>query len=58
MILYIIYNADLLEMLVLLLKEDSVIYINDAIAIAFGKDFHETTQALKCMIEREDGGLA
>ena len=57
MILYIIYNADLLEMLVLLLEEDSVGYINDAIAITFSKDFHEMTQALECMMEREDGGL-
>ena len=57
MILYIIYNADLLEMLVLLLEEDSVRYIDDAITIAFSKDFHEMTQALKCMMEREDGGL-
>ena len=58
MILYIIYNADLLEMLVLLLEEDSVGYINDAIAITFSKDFHEMTQALKRIMEREDGGLA
>jgi len=57
-ILYIIYNADLLEMLVLLFEEDSVGYVDDAIAIAFSKDFHETTQALKRMMEREDGGLA
>ena len=58
MILYIIYNADLLEMLVLLLEEDSIGYIDDAIAIAFSKDFHEMTQAPKCMMEREDRGLA
>jgi hypothetical protein len=57
MILYIIYNADLLEMLVLLLEEDSVGYVDDAIAIAFGEDFYETTQALKHIMEREDGGF-
>ena len=57
MILYIIYNADLLEMLVLLLKEDSVSYVDDTIAIAFSKDFHTTMQALKHMMERDEGGF-
>ena len=57
MILYILFNADLLEMLALQLMEDSVGYVDDAITIAFGEDFHETTQALKHMMERDDGGF-
>ena len=57
MILYIIYNADLLEMLVLLLEEDSISYVDDTIAIAFGEDFHTTMQALKHMMERDEGGF-
>jgi len=58
MILYILYNADLLEMLVLLNKEDSIGYVDDAIAIATGDDFYESTQTLAHAMTREDGGLA
>ena len=47
MILYIIYNADLLDMLALLEGEDSIRYVDDAIAIAFGEDFYATMQTLK-----------
>ena len=59
MILYILFNADLLEMLALQLMEDSVGYVNDAIAIAiaFGEDFHKMTRALKHMMERDDRGF-
>ena len=57
MILYIIYNADLLEMLVQLLHEDSVGYVDNVIVVAIGKDFHATTAALKNMMEREDGSF-
>ena len=47
MILYVIYNADLLDMLALLEGEDSIRYVDDAIAIAFGEDFYVTTQTLE-----------
>ena len=57
MILYIIYNAGLLEMLVRLLNEDSVSYVDDVIAVAIGEDFHATTAALESMMEQEDGGF-
>ena len=57
MILYVIYNADLLDMLALLEGEDSIRYVDDAIAIAFGKDFYMTTQTLERMMNREDGGF-
>ena len=51
MILYIIYNADLLEMLVQLLNEDSVSYVDNVIAVAIGEDFHATMAALENMME-------
>jgi hypothetical protein len=57
MILYILYNADLLEILAILIKEDSIGYVDDVIAIAFGKDFQETTRMLAHMMNREDGGF-
>ena len=57
MILYIIYNADLLDMLALLEGEDSIGYVNNAIVIAFSKDFYATTQTLERMMNREDGGF-
>ena len=57
MILYIIYNADLLKMLALLNNEDSIGYIDDAIAITTGINFYEITQTLVCMMTREDRGL-
>jgi hypothetical protein len=41
MVLYILFNADLLEILALLMKEDSVGYVDDAIAIAFRMRPHE-----------------
>ena len=58
MVLYILFNADLLEWLALLDGEDSIGYIDDAMVIAFSKDFHETTAMLVCMMTRIDGGLA
>ena len=57
MIIYILYNADLLEMLALLLKEDSIGYIDDAISIAFREDFYGMTQTLSQIINREDRGF-
>ena len=58
MVLYILFNADLLEWLALLDDEDSIGYVNDAMVIAFGEDFHETTAMLEYMMTRIDGGLA
>ena len=57
MILYVIYITDLLDMLALLEGEDSIGYVDDAIAIAFGEDFYATTQTLERMMNREDGGF-
>ena len=44
-------------MLVLLEGEDSIGYVDNAITITFGKDFYATTQTLKQMMNREDGGF-
>ena len=57
MILYVIYNTDLLDMLALLEGEDSIGYVNDAITIAFSEDFYVTMQTLEWMMNREDGGF-
>jgi ribonuclease HI len=58
MILYIIFNADLLELIAILQDEDAIGYVDDAIAVAFGSDFYETTQMLAHMMIREDGGFS
>jgi len=56
MILYIIYNADLLE-IAANAKEDSLGYVNDAMAIACAKTFKKTAKILRSFMEREDGGF-
>ena len=58
MVLYILFNADLLEWLALLDNEDSIGYVNDTMVITFGEDFHKTTAMLVHMMTRIDGGLA
>ena len=57
MVLYILYNADLLEAIALLLNEDSVSYIDDAIAVTFGKDFYETVRILMHTMNRENSSF-
>ena len=56
MLLYIIYNADLLEAL-RRLEEDAIGYVDDALVIASAKTFKQTTRALKNFMERREGGL-
>ena len=58
MLLYILFNADLLECLALLNDEDAIGYVDDAMAIAFGNNFEETTTILKRMMTRDVGGFA
>jgi len=56
MIIYILYNADLL--IILEDKdEDAIGYVDDAILIAIGNTFQETVEKLKEMMEREGGGF-
>ena len=57
MLLYILYNADLLDVPDDPNTEDAIGYVDDIALIATGTDFEETTQRLKDMMTREDGGL-
>ena len=56
MLLYILYNADLLE-----LPdndfEDAIGYVDDIAILATGTDFKETTQRIETMMVKEGGGL-
>ena len=57
MLLYILYNADLLDVPDNPLAEDAIGYVDDIALIATGTGFEETTQRLTDMMTREDGGL-
>jgi ribonuclease HI/endonuclease/exonuclease/phosphatase family metal-dependent hydrolase len=57
MLLYIIYNADLLDLPDDLDNEDALGYVDDIALLAIGNDFEETKTRLKQMMEKEDGGL-
>ena len=57
MLLYILYNADLLEIPDNELKEDALGYVDDIALLAIGEDFKESTQRLKTMMTKEEGGL-
>ena len=57
MLLYIIYNADLLEIIDDERKEDAIGYVDDIAILVRGADFTETTQRLKALMTKEDGGL-
>ncbi len=56
MILYILYNADLLE-IIGNDDEDALGYVDDIALVAIGNDLEETTKKLKHMMMKEDGGL-
>ena len=56
MLLYILYNADLLEAL-RRLDEDAIGYVDDALVVATGRTLKETTKSLKSFMERGDGGF-
>jgi ribonuclease HI len=57
MLLYIIYNADLLEISDDESYEDALGYVDDIALIATGNNFEDSTQRLKAMMTKEDGGL-
>ena len=57
MILYIIYNADLLEITEDVISEDALGYVNDVALLAVGQDFAETTTKLRNLMEKREGGL-
>ncbi len=56
MIIYILYNADLLE-IPEDEKEDAIGYVDDAILIATGDTFEATVNTLQNMMERNGGGF-
>ena len=56
MILYILYNADLLDIPNNPQKEDGIGYIDDIALLAIAANFIETTRIIRDMMMREDGG--
>lgn len=57
MLLYILYNADLLDLPDHPTNEDAIGYVDDIALIAIGNDFEETTNRLRDMMTKEEGGL-
>jgi len=57
MILYIIYNADLLEITGDEENENSLGYVDDIALVAVGKDMEKTNRWLQHMMMKEDGGI-
>ena len=57
MLLYIIYNTDLLEITDDETTEDTIGYVDNIALLATGNDFKETTIQLKQLMTKEDGGL-
>ena len=57
MLLYICYNADLLDLPDNPAAEDAIGYVDDIALVATGSDFRETTRRLKNMMTKDDGGL-
>jgi hypothetical protein len=57
MLLYIIYNADLLEIIDNDQQEDALGYVDDIALLAIGDNFDHTTAKLKNLMEKRDGGL-
>ena len=57
MLLYILYNADLLELPDDPTTEDAVGYVDDIALLTIGADLEETTQKLKDMMTKQDGGI-
>ena len=57
MILYILYNADLLEITGDKEKEDAVGFVDDIAFMAIEENFEETTNRLEHLMSKEDGGV-
>jgi ribonuclease HI/endonuclease/exonuclease/phosphatase family metal-dependent hydrolase len=57
MLLYILYNADLLEIPDDDQNEHAIGYVDDIALLAVGADFQESTHRLKQMMTNEEGGL-
>ena len=57
MLLYILYNADLLDLPDNPQIEDAIGYVDDVALIATGNDFEETTHSLENMMTKDEGGI-
>ena len=57
MLLYILYNADLLELPDDTATEDALGYVDDIALLAVGDDLEETTQKLQNLMTKQGGGL-
>ncbi len=57
MILYIIYNADLLEIVDNAQGEDALSYVDDIAILVTGKNRQETTNKLKTIMTKSGGGI-
>ena len=57
MILYIIYNADLLEVTSDDAHTSSLGFMDDVVILATGNNFVETTNRLQQMLDKEDGAI-
>ena len=56
-LLYIFYNADILELTDDPLNEDILGYVDDIAVLSIGTDFKETTNKLNKLMTKQDGGL-
>ena len=57
MILYIIYNSDILNIPLIQEKEDAIGYVDDIALIAISKDFNNNTNWLESLMVRENSTL-
>ena len=56
MLLYIFYNADLLEIPNNISKEDAVGYVDNITLLSIGNNSTETTEQIEDMMVRKEGG--
>ncbi|TFK20319.1 hypothetical protein FA15DRAFT_599966, partial [Coprinopsis marcescibilis] len=57
MLIYILYNADLLDIPRNKEKEDAIGYVDDATLVAIGNSFEETTKTISKMMEHPGGAF-
>ena len=57
MLLYILYNADLLDLPDDPTSEDAIGYVDDIALISVGEDFEETTNSLRNLMCKDEGGI-
>ena len=57
MLLYIIYNADLIDIPTNIASEDALGYVDDIAIITIGSDFTKTTNRIKNIMTKPEGGL-